>query len=450
MLVALRATHERLDLGVLDALTRNVDELDATIAAVEAERAGAEGTEPVLDGWVVVATCNRLEVYLDTRRFHDGIDVVVEAVHRTSGLDREMVPMCFETAVDAPVSQHLYEVTAGLRSIVLGEAEIAGQVRGAFDRAQSAGRTTSMLHDLFQVGFRHAKRVAREAPVGAAGRSGVSVALDRAETALAASGRSLVGARVLIIGTGAYARLGIAELHRRGAGMVQVFSGSGRADGFAERHDALAADDLQVAAQADLILAASGRGAVLRPQHLADRPVVVLDLALHSDLDPAVRELPQVRVIGLEDLAVGTDAVAAPALATAQSIIAEGVDAFGALRRARQVDPAVTALREAVEEALDAESSRLRQTLSDEAADEVERSVRRVMARVMHAPTARARELAHNGHADEYVRAFHTVFGVDLGSVHEENVSHEWMRLDRTVPPRLTEETRTPDPQETA
>src|SRR5699024_101902 len=117
MLVALRASHEHLDLEVLDALTRGADALPTVIDELQAER------------------------------FHEGVDLVVDAVARTSGLDREVISLCFEAAMDDPVPQHLYEVTSGLRSLVLGEAEIAGQVRQSYEAARREGRTTSMLHD---------------------------------------------------------------------------------------------------------------------------------------------------------------------------------------------------------------------------------------------------------------------------------------------------------------
>ncbi|MGO3289017.1 MAG: glutamyl-tRNA reductase, partial [Brachybacterium sp.] len=132
MLAALRASHEHLDLGVLDALTRGADALPAVIQELQRERAAVTGEPPVVAGEVVVSTCNRLEVYLDTDRFHEGVDLVLDAVARTSGMDREVVSLCFDAAMDTPVPQHLYEVTSGLRSLVLGEAEIGGQVRQSY------------------------------------------------------------------------------------------------------------------------------------------------------------------------------------------------------------------------------------------------------------------------------------------------------------------------------
>ncbi|MEE1617958.1 glutamyl-tRNA reductase [Brachybacterium sp. J153] len=449
MLAALRATHEHLDLDMLDALTRDADSLPAVLEELALERTRHDGGAPLLAGQVVVSTCNRLEVYLDTERFHEGIELVIDAVTRTSGLDREVVSLCFDAAMDAPVPQHLYEMTSGLRSLVVGEAEIAGQVRQAYEVARRGGRTTSMLHDLFQHGFRCAKQVATQAPVGAAGRSGAAVALDRAAAALG----GLEGRSALIVGTGAYARLGLAELTRRGARDLRVFSPSGRALGFAQRHGARAveAGELDEAlAAADLVLACSGRGTSLFPEQFLGAGasaggVVVLDLALHSDLHPLVRHLKGVTVIGLADLATEADRADDPALATARAIVAENVEAFRVQQEVRRIDPAMAALRREVAEAADLEVDRLRREVSPETADQLDRSVRRILAKVMHQPAERARHLAETGFADDYVEAFHTIFGIDISAGREVAHGSEqggegavpagWMRVDRTVPP---------------
>ncbi len=434
MLVALRATHEHLDLGVLDALTQGSDRLPQVI-----EQLNAAATS--LEGWVVVSTCNRLEIYLDARRFHEGVAVAARAVATTSGLSVDQVSLCLETAMGRPVTEHLYEVVAGLRSIVLGEAEVAGQVRAAFERAQNDGHATPMLNDLFQIGFRFAKRVASRTPVGAAGRSGVSVALDLAEQAVG----PLSDAAVLVVGTGAYARVGVADLHRRGARRVQVHSPSGRGDAFAERHgiDAVRAGELPAAlAKADLVLACSGRGPSLSPEMFdgAGR-TLVLDLALHSDLHPGVRDLSDVDVLGLAELSVTADAGTALALAEARRIVADGVEHFASRQEFRRVDPAMASLRRALDDAAEAEVQHLVADRPD-IAEEVERSIRRILAKVMHSPTTRARQLAQEGKTDEYVEAFHTIFGIDIRTEGEATAVPDggpagWMRLDTTVPPDL-------------
>jgi glutamyl-tRNA reductase len=452
MLAARRASHEHLDLEMLDALTRGAESLPAVLQELQEERGASAGATPVVSGEVVLSTCNRLEVYLDTERFHEGVELVVDAVSRTSGLDREVVSLCFDAAMDAPVPQHLFEVTAGLRSVVLGEAEISGQVKQAYEAARRAGRTTSMLHDLFQHGFRCAKSVATQAPVGAAGRSGAAVALDRAGIELG----GFEGRRVLIVGTGAYARLGLAELARRGVSEMRVFSPSGRAAGFAARHGAevVEAAGLERALrEADLVLAASGRGTSLFPElFLNAGRTVVLDLALHSDLHPLVRHLKGITVLRLEDLRQDETTGEDPALVSARGIVAENVEAFRQQQEVRRIDPAMAALRREVFDAADGEIDRLRRDVSGETADQLERSVRRILARVMHQPAERARRLAETGFADEYVSAFHTIFGIDISAPQSAEASAVasaeepassgsgpvpagWMRVDRTVPP---------------
>lgn len=404
MLVAVRASHEHLDLGVLDALTRNSEQL-----AQELRAPGAP-----LDGAVVLSTCNRLELYLDADRFHDAVDHAVSAVSRTSGLAEQEVRQLLEAAMGTEVAQHLYEVTAGLRSVVMGESEISGQVRAAFTEALEQGTTTPMLNDLFQEGLRHAKRVSSTTRLGAAGRTGAAVALDRAIDVLEVP---LGEASVLVIGTGSYARLVVAELARRGVQDVAVFSSTGRAEDFAASHGvrAIPADGLGAAAVgADLIVAASGHGqTLLHPEHLSDaRPRVILDLALHSDLDAAVRDLDQVTVIGLADLADEIDD--AGQLAAAREILTEGVDRFVSRQETRKLDPAVTALRSRVAAALDREMEDIRERYPEDIAEDLERRLHRIAAKVLHLPTARAREFARDGAADQYVEAMHTLFGIDL------------------------------------
>lgn len=404
MLVAVRASHEHLDLGVLDALTRNSEQL-----AQELSAAGSP-----LDGAVVLSTCNRLELYLDAERFHDAVDHTVAAVSRTSGLAEQEVRQLLEAAMGTEVAQHLYEVTAGLRSVVMGESEISGQVRAAFTEALEQGTTTPMLNDLFQEGLRHAKRVSSTTRLGAAGRTGAAVALDRAIDVLPVP---LGEASVLVIGTGSYARLVVAELARRGVQDVAVFSSTGRAQDFAASHgvQAVAADALaDAAARADLIVAASGHGQVLlEAEHLGDsRPRVILDLALHSDLDAAVREQENVQVIGLADLA--DDIEDTEQLTAARDILTEGVDRFISRQEIRKLDPAVTALRGRVAEALDKEIQDIRERYPEDVAADLERRLERIAAKVMHLPTARAREFARDGAADQYVEAMHTLFGIDM------------------------------------
>lgn len=406
MLVAVSASHEHLDLEVLEALTRGSDRLPALLTAAD-----------TVHGAVVLSTCNRLEIYLDAERFHDAVATAVDAVVEASGLGRDEVLGSVDAFLDADAARHLYEVMAGLRSLVVGESEIAGQVRTAFQQALAEGHSTDLLSDLFQVGLRHAKQVAATTGLGAAGRTGGAVALDRAADALDVP---LDAAKVLVIGTGSYARVITAELRRRGTRAIAVHSGTGRAQAFARTHEVTAVGPAALSdavTGADLVVAASGRGGVLRADHLAGRRgrrLVVLDLALHSDLAPELRERPDLTIITLADLAHDVDDEAQKQ--KARDLLAAGVETFAARRRMRRVDPAIRYLRGTVSGALQDEVAALRTRHGEEVADDVERSLRRIAAKLLHSPTARARELARDGQAEQYVAAFHTLFGVDVRS----------------------------------
>ena len=202
---------------------------------------------------------------------------------------------------------------------------------------------------------------------------------------------------------------------------------------------AVAEDELgREIAEADLIVACSGRGHSLFPEaFLVAGSTLVLDLALHSDLHPLIRHHEDIEVITLADLTIEVDDQAAPVVAQAQAIIAEGVEQFRSRQLDRRIDPAMAAIRRTVAEAADAEVARLRRTRDDAVADDLERSIRRILAKVMHSPTMRARELAQSGNAADVAAAVHTLFGIDLPaepSRAAEAPTADWVALARTAP----------------
>lgn len=415
MLIALRATHDNLGLDGLERVTRGSVQLDEQLAALN------EGhPEQPLTGWVCLATCNRLEIYADVDLFHDAIDLVTRAVHHTSGLPREEVARML--VVDAGIisARHMYEVAAGMNSQVLGEAEITGQVRASFTNALAAGHTTTLLNDLFQGALRTAKQVTSKTKVGAAGRSSVAVALDSAHLFRT----ELEGRDALLIGTGAMARVASAELHLRGVGSLHVFSPSGRAEQFADSHGALpvAPENLEATlAKATVVIAASGGGthsidapmlARALEQRATSEDLVMLDLALHSDIEPAAVTLPGVRVIPLESIRAGESGHGE--ITRARELIDTGVVRFEERQQIRAVDPAVSALRRSVKEMIVLEVDEVRRTSGEAAAEQVQRSLGRVYKKFLHSPMVRAQELAKTGQAHQFLEAVHTIFGVDV------------------------------------
>ena len=345
----------------------------------------------------------------------------------------EDVIALLKVRVGAPVAAHLFSVTAGLDSMVVGEAEIAGQVARAFRDAQAARTTSAPINLLFQAAARTAKRVATVTGLGAAGRSVASVALDsHSPTTQVTPGSKvrrdqrgivLAGARALVIGTGAYARVVAAELRARGCTELAVFSPSGRAPAFAAGTGAAVVlpDDLPAALVAPTwsspAVGASdpdSRRVLLKDVvgH-RDRPLPVIDLALRSDLSPGARPVPGVRLVDLYTVAEQADPAHRGRHRRPGHRHRRGVGLRGSARP-RRIDPAVVALRQHISGAVEKEIARLRAKYPTDVAADVELALHRVTQSLLHTPTLRAKELARTGDSADYVQALHTLFGIDI------------------------------------
>ena len=148
-----------------------LDELDRLVAAEHglARRLVDSGDD--IAGAVVLATCNRFEIYLELRRFHDAVETTTDTVAELAGLDKDFVVDAMRVVVGTSVAQHLFSVASGLESMVVGEDEIAGQVRQALSTAHNEGTTTPSLERLMQRALATSKSVTTSTGLGTAGRS---------------------------------------------------------------------------------------------------------------------------------------------------------------------------------------------------------------------------------------------------------------------------------------
>lgn len=399
-LLSCAASHHDLELSALERLSTDW-------AGVGPELVAAAG--PVR-GAVVLATCNRFELYLDVddERLAEACTAAAEAVAARSGLTPATVRGHLRHRTEAEAAQHLFAVAAGLDSMVVGEREIAGQVRRALTHARREGTTTSVLEQLFQQASRVSRAVEGATGLGGTGRSVVGVALDLAAETLprhvhdgAAAADEHVdwsGLRVVLVGTGSYAGASLAALRSRGCRDVRVWSASGRAPAFAAARGAHVADPdlLSELAHAHLVVACSGTGGpVLHGSALAAvraaagnaEPLTVVDLALRHDVDPSVGALPQVHLVSLHSVAEHAPA-GSVAVTEATEMVAAAAAEFVAERRVRAWDPAVVAER----------------TRVLTATDDTQAARRRARA-ALHGPTVRAREAARRGDVDAYRQA---------------------------------------------
>lgn len=397
----------------LDALAR-LGQVSGSVL----ERLDAAG----LGGLVLLDTCNRFELYFESDSFHGGLEAVLAAVRDSLPDSHRRLADEFEVYAGQAAVQHLLEVASGLDSMVVGEAEIIGQVR---DALQASGeRASAPLHRLFHAALTTAKAVSSGTDLGAAGRSIAQVGLRLVET----RHFPLAGRRTLIIGTGSYARVVTATVQRLGCTDVWVYSPSGRAEAFAATHPvhpvpdgglatALTHTDLVVTCSGtetagpvvtvDLLVAARAHSAGLLP---------VLDLSLSGDVEPAAQSLPNVDLIDLEEVGAHAPAEQTAAVLAARDLVARGVETYLHLEHGRRATPAVTAIRAHVSQFIEREIEAANRRYDPETAAAVAHSLRRVSNALLHTPSLRAAELARSGDLADYSQALHTLFGIEVGA----------------------------------
>ena len=373
-----------------------------------------------IQGAVVISTCNRFELYLDTDDFHAAVAETIELVAAAGELDLDYVSKLLRVSYGSSVPQHLFAVASGLESMIVGEGEIAGQVRRAFQQAQELKRVSSPLQRMFQNAAEVSKKVAADTGLGAAGRSIINSGLDLFRE----KHGSLLGKRVLVMGTGAYARVIVAALQREGCGQVLVYSASGRAELFSESHQTtpVSTQDLPAAlAGSALAITASGGRSPSINFHLAQKvlelrnePLTVIDVSLSGGVSPAVAELPQFEILNLEHIRKNAPEEHAQAVLAAQEIVRHAVSQFEAQETARTVDPMIAALRSHVSAWVEGEIERVRRKSGAEAAAEVGHSLNRVTNAVLHTPSVNARSLAIDGNHADYLAAIKILFNIDL------------------------------------
>lgn len=394
---------------------------------------------------VVIATCNRLELYADVATFHGGVDEAGALLSDRTGVPLDaLTPYLYVHYEDRAVS-HLFHVTTGLDSMVVGETQILGQVRDAFRLAQTSGATGRVLTELFQAALRVGKRAHAETGIDAAGRSLVTVGLSAVMPRLAAAGGASVdlaggwrefasGRQALVVGAGSMAALAATTLAREGMNVLVAnrtiehgervaASVGGRAVPMADLPAAL---DL-----ADVVVSCTGASGIVLPFDLVDaaarrrgdRPLAILDLALPRDVDASVGELPGVVLTDLADLADAGDPEAgavAGEVADVRAILADELVAFAGARRAAQVAPTVVALRAMADDVVDGELARMSgrlPDLDDRTRAEIAGTVRRVVDKLLHSPTVRVKELAAQPGGSSYETALRELFALDRSSI---------------------------------
>ncbi|MFE4534781.1 glutamyl-tRNA reductase [Streptomyces scopuliridis] len=394
--------------------------------------------EPATEA-AVLATCNRIELYADVDKFHAGVAELSTLLAQHSGVGlEELTPYLYVHYEDRAV-HHLFSVACGLDSMVVGEGQILGQIKDALALGQELHTAGRLLNDLFQQALRVGKRAHSETGIDRAGQSLVTFGLEQ----LAAGGAVDAWAkkkRALVIGAGSMSSLAAATLARIGVDeivianrtaaradrLVQILTEPGSTGVLARAVDMNAlADELP---RADVVVSCTGAtGLVLTADaveaavHSRTSRLDLLDLAMPRDIDAAVHRLGGVRFVDIESLAeASADAPMAADVDQVRAIVSDEVAAFGAAQRAAHITPTVVALRAMAADVVSSEVARLEGRLpglDDKQRAEITRTVRRVVDKLLHAPTVRVKQLAGEPGGAGYADALRELFDLDPQTV---------------------------------
>ncbi len=412
-------SHNSAPVSLLERVALDADGVTKLISDAVASEHVTEAT--------VISTCNRVEIYTDVDRFHGSVEELSRLlVERAGETTESMLPHLYVHYDDGAVS-HLFQVTAGLDSMAVGEAQILGQTREALRLGQELGAVGPSLNVLFQQALRVGKRSRAETGIDRVAPSLVTAGLERSAEAVGA----VAGKRVVIVGAGAMAGLATATVSRLEAGAVTVVNRTaGRVERLVAEYGVRAAPMTALAdelAEADIVITCTGATGVLVSRAMLEatrsdgRPLSIIDLALPHDVDPSVADLPGVTLVDLAALAeLLHDSEAGREVAEVRHIVAQEVTSFLAARRQASVTPTVVALRSMATSVVDAEMTRLvgrLPDLDDTARLEILHTVRRVADKLLHEPTVRVKELANEQGAVSYAAALAELFALDPDAV---------------------------------
>jgi glutamyl-tRNA reductase len=376
---------------------------------------------------VVLSTCNRTEVYAVAERFHNAYQDIRDFLSEVAFLAPEDFSDHLYVHYDAAAVAHLFTVASGLDSAVLGESEILGQVRTAWERAHQEGAAGPALNLLFRHALEVGKRVRTDTAIARH-----TTSMSQAAVAMAAERLDgLEGRRVLVLGAGEMgeamalrlAKAGVADLALsnrtwdRAVDLAQHLGG--RPVRLLDVPDALV--------EADLLLTSTGSAAPLLQaddvrailDRRAGQPLLIVDIAVPRDVDPAVGGLPGVTLLDMDDLRAFADAGAEARrreVGAVQSILDEELERYLGATSAREAAPMIVSLRERAEEVRQAELDRFRRRLDGldaEQMEAVEGLTRGIIGKLLHEPSVALKDAAGSPRGDRLIASLRELFGLE-------------------------------------
>ncbi|MCB9372496.1 MAG: glutamyl-tRNA reductase [Microthrixaceae bacterium] len=376
---------------------------------------------------VLLSTCNRTEVYAVVERFHPAYQDIRNFLSDLAYLPPDAFSDHLYTHYDDEAVEHLFGVAAGLDSAVLGESEILGQVKGAWELAQSEQAAGPSLNMLFRHALEVGKRARTETGIArhitSVAQAAVAMATERLGT--------LAGTRILVLGAGDMGRGMVAALAEADAAdppeLLVANRTWAKAEELAARVGgrAVHVDDVpSVLADVDVLLTSTGASSIMFEQadlapgleRRSGRPLLIVDIAVPRDIDPSVGGIDGVTLLDMDDLRVFAEAGLAQRrreVHAVDHIVGDEVERYLAVSTAREVAPLVTAVRDRAEEIRLAELERHRaklDALGEREREAVEALTRGILAKLLHEPTVRLKDAAGTPRGERLAESLRTLF----------------------------------------
>lgn len=415
-IVVFGVNHRTGPLALLERVTIADDAIAKTIHGLM--------SRPNIREAVVLSTCNRTEVYAVAEKFHGAYGDLRDFFCDLGGFSAdELAPHLYSQHDEAAVS-HLFEVAAGLDSAVLGESEILGQVRDAWNRSQREGGALSTLNLLFRHALEVGKRARSETSIGRHTSSVSHAAVDMARDGLG----SVEGLTVLVVGAGDMGEGVTVALAGAGVGRVLVANRTiGRAQDLADRVGGSVTEFYRLnetLVDADVVVTCTGAGGTVIDHEMvasamarrADRPLFVVDIAVPRDVERSVGDIDGVTLLNLDDLrdwAARGQAQRAAEADAVRSIVLEEVERFAMETTARQAAPLVAQLHAAAESVRAAEIERMKRRLASldpEQRDAVEALTKGIVAKLLHDMSVRLKDDAGTPRGERNAAAVRDLF----------------------------------------
>ena len=371
---------------------------------------------------VVLSTCNRTEVYAVAELFHQGFDDIQHFLATTAGVDLETINSHTYAEHDDAAAHHLFSVAAGLDSMVLGEGEVLGQVRDAWEIAQAEGAARSTLNLLFRHCLETGKRARTETDIARGTASMSHAAVEMAVDQLG----SLDNVSVAVVGAGIMGEGIAVALHGHGARQMTVLNrteehGRSIADRVNGTVQPLAALD-HALVESDLIITCTGAPEPIITTEMArsatspDRPTLIIDIAVPRDVHHEVAQLSDVTVLNLDDVQRWAERgreARTSSVEAVKAIISEELDRYAIASSAVQAAPLISALRSHFDSIRRDELDRVAGRLDEDARNALDVVTTQLLAKLLHEPSVRLRLEAGSPRGERLSSAVIDLFNLD-------------------------------------